>query len=76
MALEYTAQAHWTLTIIGLVLGIRAASGGGKQSLGVLIATIIGISVPSFFAAFLLQWVVIQITQTTGRPILPAGGFG
>ncbi|MFN2188954.1 MAG: ABC transporter permease subunit, partial [Candidatus Promineifilaceae bacterium] len=63
-------------TITGLILGIRAAASGGKRSLGVLVATIIGISIPSFFAAFLLQFLVIQITQTAGRAILPAGGFG
>jgi len=63
-------------TIVGLLLGMRAASRGAKRSLGILIATIIGISIPSFFAAFLLQWLVITLTQKTGRPLLPVGGFG
>ncbi|HET6445040.1 MAG TPA: ABC transporter permease subunit [candidate division Zixibacteria bacterium] len=63
-------------TIVGLFLGIRAASRGSKRSLGILVATIIGISIPSFFAAFLLQWLVITLTRQTGRPLIPAGGFG
>jgi ABC-type dipeptide/oligopeptide/nickel transport system permease subunit len=63
-------------TVLGLILGSRAASRGAKRSLGVLIATIIGISIPSFFAAFLLQWIVISLTQRTGRPLLPVGGYG
>jgi ABC-type dipeptide/oligopeptide/nickel transport system permease subunit len=63
-------------TIIGLALGVSAARRGTKRSLGIIIATIIGISVPSFFAAFLLQLAVITLTQKTGRTWLPVGGWG
>ena len=62
--------------VIGLALGIRAAVRGTRHSLGILMATIIGISVPSFFAAFLLQWLVTTVTRQTGRAYLPVGGFG
>jgi peptide/nickel transport system permease protein len=63
-------------SVVGLVLGIRAAARGARHSLAILIATIIGISVPSFFAAFLLQWLVITVTREAGRTVLPVGGFG
>jgi peptide/nickel transport system permease protein len=63
-------------TVIGLILGLQSAYRGSRRSLSVLVATIIGISIPSFFAAFLLQWLVIRVTQQTGRPLLPVGGFG
>jgi peptide/nickel transport system permease protein len=63
-------------SVVGLFLGIRAAARGARHSLGILIATIIGISIPSFFAAFLLQWLVITITKESGRSFIPVGGFG
>ncbi|MGD2048498.1 MAG: ABC transporter permease subunit, partial [Chloroflexota bacterium] len=63
-------------SIIGIPLGIRAARRGSKQSLGIIITTIIGISVPSFFIAFLLQWGITSLTRQTGVRVLPAGGFG
>jgi peptide/nickel transport system permease protein len=63
-------------SVVGLTLGIRAAARGTRHSLGILLATIIGISIPSFFAAFLLQWLVITLTQETGRTLIPVGGFG
>ncbi len=61
---------------LGLFLGIRAARNRSESSILILIATIIGVSVPSFFAAFLLQWGVTTITRWTGKPFLPVGGFG
>lgn len=63
-------------SVIGLALGVRAAARGTKQSLGIIVATIIGISVPSFFAAFLLQWLFTVLTRQAGRTIIPVGGFG
>ena len=63
-------------SVIGIFLGIRAAVRGARHSLLILLATIIGISVPSFFAAFVLQWLVITFTQQAGRSIMPVGGFG
>ncbi|MDX1418262.1 MAG: ABC transporter permease subunit, partial [Candidatus Promineifilaceae bacterium] len=63
-------------TVIGVYLGLRAARGGNKRSLGIIITTIIGVSVPSFFAAFLLQWALTSFTRWSGQSYLPAGGFG
>lgn len=60
---------------VGLFLGIRAARSRSESSLYILIATIIGVSIPSFFAAFLLQWGVTSIARWTGKSILPVGGF-
>lgn len=62
--------------LLGNILGIWAARGRAQRALGILISTLIGISVPSFFAAFLLQWAVTTVTRQTGRPLLPVGGFG
>ncbi len=63
-------------SVVGLALGIRAATRGSAHSLGIIVATIIGVSVPGFFAAFLLQWAVINSTRLAGRTLLPVGGFG
>ena len=63
-------------TIVGLTLGISAAKRGTKRSLAIIITTIIGVSVPSFFAAFLLQWAIVTLTRETGRTWLPVGGWG
>lgn len=60
--------------IIGLILGGIAAL-RKQASLGTLTLTIIGISLPSFFVALLLQRLVIWQTQTFGRS-LSVGGFG
>jgi ABC-type dipeptide/oligopeptide/nickel transport system permease subunit len=37
---------------------------------------LIGVSLPSFFAAMLLQFGLLQVTQITGRSWLPLGGVG
>jgi len=63
-------------SFVGITLGILAARNRSERSLAVLIASIIGISMPSFFAAFLLQWFVISLTRQAGRTTLPVGGFG
>jgi peptide/nickel transport system permease protein len=63
--------------VVGLTLGIWAATRRRTiWSLLTLIISVIGVSVPSFLAAILLQMGVIQLTQTLGRRILPVGGFG
>ncbi|HUS94401.1 MAG TPA: hypothetical protein VMZ24_04420, partial [Patescibacteria group bacterium] len=62
--------------IAGLVLGVSAARRGSSRSLGIILVTIIGVSVPSFFAAVILQTAVITLTKQTGRPWLPVGGWG
>ncbi len=63
-------------SLVGITLGIRSALNRSQRSLGILILTTIGISIPSFFAAFLLQWAVISITRKLGHHVLPVGGFG
>ena len=63
-------------TSLGVALGMRAARSGGTRSLGIILITIIGISVPSFFLAFLLQWAVTTYTRWSGTAILPVGGYG
>ncbi|MDX1436052.1 MAG: ABC transporter permease, partial [Anaerolineales bacterium] len=63
-------------SLVGILLGIWAARGRSRRSLGVIIATIIGVSVPSFFAAFLLQWAATTYTRVVGRSLIPVGGFG
>ncbi|MBN1934562.1 MAG: ABC transporter permease subunit [Anaerolineae bacterium] len=63
-------------TLVGLLLGIWAARSRSRRSLGIILATLIGVSVPSFFAAFLLQWAATTYTRYAGRAILPVGGFG
>ncbi|UCC50389.1 MAG: ABC transporter permease subunit [Anaerolineaceae bacterium] len=63
-------------TVLGVTLGLRAARSGSKRSLGIILTTIIGVSVPSFFLAFLLQWALTSYTRWSGQAILPAGGYG
>lgn len=63
-------------SFLGIILGLRAARTRNNRSLGIILATIIGVSVPSFFAAFLLQWAVTNVTKWTGNTYLPVGGFG
>jgi len=64
-------------TFVGVVLGLLAAGRRRSNwSLAMLLASIVGVSVPSFFAALLLQLAAIQMTRILGHPILPVGGFG
>ncbi len=63
-------------TVVGIGLGLRAARSGSKRSLGIILVTIIGVSVPSFFAAFLLQWGLTSYTRWAGKALLPVGGYG
>ncbi len=63
-------------TVLGVTLGMRAARSGSKRSLGIILTSIIGVSVPSFFAAFLLQWAVTSYTRWAGKALLPVGGYG
>jgi ABC-type dipeptide/oligopeptide/nickel transport system permease subunit/predicted ABC-type transport system involved in lysophospholipase L1 biosynthesis ATPase subunit len=63
--------------IIGVPLGIGAAMVRRSHlSLVFLLLSIVGISIPSFFMAFLLQILEIQYCRHTGRALLPLGGFG
>jgi ABC-type dipeptide/oligopeptide/nickel transport system permease component len=61
-------------SLVGTALGILAARSRG--SLVILLSTLVGVSVPSFFAAFLLQWAAITYTRQVGRSLIPVGGFG
>ncbi len=64
-------------TLAGVLLGLLAALRRRSHWATAIIAlSVIGISVPSFFAAPLLQMLLIQWTRTFGSPLLPMGGFG
>ena len=63
-------------SVVGVSLGIISAQSRARSPLGILLITLVGISVPSFFAAFLLQWAVTSLTRQMGHPLLPVGGFG
>lgn len=61
----------------GVILGIWASRRRHSTwPLLTLLASIVGVSVPSFFAALLLQLGVIRLTREMGRVLLPVGGFG
>ena len=63
--------------LIGVPLGIVAATVRRSHlSLTFLALSIAGISIPSFFMAFLLQILEIKFCRYTGRALLPLGGFG
>lgn len=61
---------------LGVILGLWSAGKRSGWSLLTLMFSIIGISIPSFFAAMFLQFGVTKITQATGEIFLPVGGFG
>ena len=64
-------------TIVGVLLGIRAATHReANRSLTILLASIVGVSAPSFFIALMLQLLALQYTRTMGTRLLPLGGFG
>lgn len=60
-------------TLVGILASLQRRS---AFSLFILSATLLGISVPSFFLALLLQIGVLKLTATLGTAILPVGGFG
>jgi ABC-type dipeptide/oligopeptide/nickel transport system permease component len=59
--------------IIGIVLAVTRLQ---RFSLTVLTSTIIGISMPSFFVALLLQRGEIFYLRTTGHQLVKVAGFG
>jgi peptide/nickel transport system permease protein len=64
-------------TAVGVSLGLLAAARRHSgSSLGIIMLSIIGVSVPSFFAALLLQLLMIRWARVFGSPLLPIGGFG
>jgi peptide/nickel transport system permease protein len=63
--------------LVGALVGILASlQRRSALSLFVLSATLLGISVPSFFLALLLQIGVLKLTAHLGYSVLPVGGFG
>ncbi|GAB4404843.1 MAG: ABC transporter permease [Anaerolineales bacterium] len=63
--------------IIGIPVGVFAAiHRRSPVSLGTMTLTLIGVSVPSFFAAALLQIAEIYWFRATGVRLVPVGGFG
>jgi len=64
-------------TVVAVPLGLWTATRRRSGwSLLTILASIVGVSVPSFFAALLLQIGAIRLTQVLGRRVLPVGGFG
>jgi peptide/nickel transport system permease protein len=63
--------------LIGLPLGaIASLSKNRKISLPILAFTILGISVPAFFAALLLRTGEIYYVRYTGKQLVKVAGFG
>ena len=63
--------------LIGLPAGVLAAlKPHSRLSFPLLIFTLLGISAPSFFAALVLQMVVVRLSRDFGLHWLVAGGFG
>ena len=64
-------------TIIGIGLGVRAATRRYTHSPTLMLtATLLGISVPSFFVALLLQQGAIRYQQQFGKRLVSVAGFG
>lgn len=64
-------------TVVGLPLGILAATKRGSRLSGLLIAlSTLGISTPSYFMAMLLITLAVRFYTATGLRILPVHGFG
>jgi peptide/nickel transport system permease protein len=67
--------------LIAVLLGVGAGAlaavwEGSILSTGLLTATLLGISLPSFFTALLLQVLEIMWYRRTGIRLVPVGGFG
>jgi len=64
-------------TVVGTVLGFWAARQRHTGwALLTMLVSILGVSLPSFFAALLLQLGAIRWTRAFGYALLPVGGFG
>jgi ABC-type dipeptide/oligopeptide/nickel transport system permease component len=63
--------------ILGVGTGILTARWEGNPlSLGLSTIALLGISLPTFFTALLLQVIEIRWYQRTGIRLVPVGGFG
>lgn len=64
-------------TLVGGTLGLLAAGRRqGGRAMTLILASIVGVSAPSFFVALFLQILAIRYTRWTGTRLLPVGGFG
>ncbi|MFQ5578258.1 MAG: ABC transporter permease subunit, partial [Anaerolineae bacterium] len=64
-------------SVVGAFLGALAARRKHPvQALPIVLLSLVGISLPSFFTALLLQMGAIAWTRRTGSSLLPVGGFG
>ena len=63
--------------VVGVTAGFLGAVWDGSPiSLALLTGTLLGISLPSFFAALVLQVLEITVYQRTGTRLVPVSGFG
>ena len=63
--------------VVGIGLGLLAATRRNQGgSLILVISSVAGMSLPSFFTALLLQLAVVRLARAIGFSILPVGGFG
>jgi peptide/nickel transport system permease protein len=64
-------------TVVGTALGFWAARQRHTTwAMLTMLTSIVGVSLPSFFAALLLQLGAIRWTRAFGYALLPVGGFG
>ena len=62
---------------VGVSIGVVAASRrSGAGAMALIIFSVAGMSLPSFFTALLLQLLVIRLVRVFGVAIVPVGGFG
>lgn len=63
--------------VLGVMLGVLAARRRDSvRALPIIFLSLIGISLPSFLAALLLQIAAVSYTRYFGKALLPVGGFG
>ena len=63
--------------VLGIGTGMLAAYlEGSPLALALLTSTLLGISLPTFFTALLLQVIEITVYNRTGARLVPVGGFG
>ncbi len=76
-SLGLLAAALLIATLVGVALGTWSARRRHSGwSMVTILASMAGVSVPSFFAALLLQLAMIRWAQAFGHPLVPLGGFG
>jgi len=77
MSMGLLAWAMLFASILGVGLGSLSAYWEGSPiSLGLLTGSLLGISMPTFFIAVVLQVLEIKWYQRTGIRLVPVGGFG